>query len=155
MPACAGFPLRSPSRKKTCSSPSRAPRQSRSRQSSAARVQTLSQQSTGLHNHGTHLHAARHTNSVPSTAKHHPAARLLPGQKSNNQQACSVVLGVFFVCDRYVKLGVILLYEKSLGAKSRLSQYIEQLPQSFEHPVLWTPQMVEQLQCPHIIEKVG
>ncbi|GFH12074.1 uncharacterized protein HaLaN_07702, partial [Haematococcus lacustris] len=50
-------------------------------------------------------------------------------------------------------MGIMLLHEQRLGAASRLSRYIEQLPRSFDAPVLWTPQQLQQLQCPHTIHQ--
>ncbi|KAJ9505775.1 hypothetical protein QJQ45_006438 [Haematococcus lacustris] len=54
----------------------------------------------------------------------------------------------------FVQMGIMLLHEQRLGAASRLSRYIEQLPRSFDAPVLWTPQQLQQLQCPHTIQQV-
>ncbi|GFH12084.1 SET domain-containing protein, partial [Haematococcus lacustris] len=51
-------------------------------------------------------------------------------------------------------MGIMLLHEQRLGAASRLSRYIEQLPRSFDAPVLWTPQQLQQLQCPHTIHQL-
>ncbi|GFH18096.1 SET domain-containing protein, partial [Haematococcus lacustris] len=54
----------------------------------------------------------------------------------------------------FVQMGIMLLHEQRLGEASRLSRYIEQLPRSFDAPVLWTPQQLQQLQCPHTIQQV-
>mmetsp|Transcript_22162 Transcript_22162/g.56310 ORF Transcript_22162/g.56310 Transcript_22162/m.56310 type:complete len:522 (-) Transcript_22162:24-1589(-) len=54
----------------------------------------------------------------------------------------------------FAKMGLLLLHEKSLGAQSRLAPYIEQLPQTFDAPVLWDDAQLQLLQYPHIIHAV-
>ncbi len=54
----------------------------------------------------------------------------------------------------FVKMGTLLLRERSLGAQSKLQAYVEQLPASFEAPVLWSAKQLEALQYPALIDKV-
>lgn len=56
---------------------------------------------------------------------------------------------------RFVKMGVMLLNEQRLGDKSRLAAYVEQLPASYDSPVLWEDAQLEQLQYPALIAAVG
>lgn len=46
----------------------------------------------------------------------------------------------------FVKMGVLVLLEYSLGSKSRVSGYIQQLPESIDTPVRWTDDELTELQ---------
>ena len=52
-------------------------------------------------------------------------------------------------------MALMLLYERLQGPKSKLCQYLEQLPKSYDSPVLWEPKLVKELQYPYLIQKAG
>jgi hypothetical protein len=52
-------------------------------------------------------------------------------------------------------MGVMLLNEQRLGDKSRLSAYVDQLPASYDAPVLWDDAQLHQLQYPPLIAAVS
>lgn len=54
----------------------------------------------------------------------------------------------------FSKIGIILLYERSLGSKSRLAPYLEQLPLNPGVPVLWDDTKLQQLQYPYLTYQV-
>ena len=54
----------------------------------------------------------------------------------------------------FSKIGVILLHERSLGSKSRLAAYLEQLPSNPGVPVLWDDTKLQQLQYPYLTHQV-
>lgn len=54
----------------------------------------------------------------------------------------------------FVKLALILLYEKSKGPASTFSSYLQQLPQTSDSPVLWEESKLQLLQYPHLINQV-
>ena len=55
----------------------------------------------------------------------------------------------------FVKLALMLLYEKSLGSKSDLAPYIGTLPRSFAQcPIFWTDEELAQLQYPPLVAAV-
>jgi hypothetical protein len=55
----------------------------------------------------------------------------------------------------FVKLAVRLLNEKRQGSQSKMQKYLQQLPKRVDVPVLWKQELVQQLQYPQLIHKVG
>ena len=56
---------------------------------------------------------------------------------------------------RGVRLALMLLYERRQGNASRVAGYVQQLPQSFDTPLHWSPAEREALQYPHLVNEVG
>lgn len=56
---------------------------------------------------------------------------------------------------RFVKLGVRLLSEQRKGSQSQYHEWLKQLPHRVDSPVNWTPELVQQLQYPHLIHQVA
>ena len=55
---------------------------------------------------------------------------------------------------RDFKLAVQLVYERRRGADSHLCGYIAHLPQSFDLPVTWSDQELQDLQYPFLLDMV-
>lgn len=55
----------------------------------------------------------------------------------------------------FAKLACQILYQKSLGAKSKLQTYLQQLPAKVDAPVTWEHAQLQLLQYPHLIHQVG
>ena len=51
-------------------------------------------------------------------------------------------------------LVLLLLYERYLGAASRLRTYIESLPRRFNTPLFWTNREIAELQYPPLARRV-
>lgn len=47
-----------------------------------------------------------------------------------------------------------LLDEQRKGSQSKYQQWLKQLPRRVDSPVNWSPELVQQLQYPHLIHKV-
>lgn len=56
---------------------------------------------------------------------------------------------------RFVKLALMVLHEKRMGASSLVAGYIAQLPESFQTPLHWTLEERSQLQYPHLESEVS
>lgn len=55
----------------------------------------------------------------------------------------------------FVKMAVIVLHEASLGSDSRVSGYIQQLPESIDTPIRWTDEEISELQYPPLEEAIA
>lgn len=55
---------------------------------------------------------------------------------------------------RDFKLAVQLVYERRRGTSSHLHGYIANLPQTFDLPVTWSDQELEDLQYPFLVDMV-
>lgn len=58
-------------------------------------------------------------------------------------------------CAWYVKMGLLMLAERRRGKSSRVSGYIEQLPESIDTPVRWSTGELEELQSEKLKAAVG
>ena len=56
---------------------------------------------------------------------------------------------------RFVKLALMVLHEKRMGASSLVAGYVAQLPESFQTPLHWTLDERSQLQYPHLESEVS
>lgn len=55
---------------------------------------------------------------------------------------------------RWVRLALMVLYEKDQGDSSRVSGYIAQLPSDFGTPLHWSDTELESLGYPHLVAEV-
>ena len=58
-------------------------------------------------------------------------------------------------CAWYVKMGLLMLAERRRGKSSRVSGYIDQLPESIDTPVRWSTGELEELQSEKLKDAVG
>ena len=58
-------------------------------------------------------------------------------------------------CAWYVKMGLLMLAERRRGKSSRVSGYIDQLPESIDTPVRWSTGELEELQSEKLKAAVG
>ena len=58
-------------------------------------------------------------------------------------------------CAWYVKMGLLMLAERRRGKSSRVSGYIDQLPESMDTPVRWSTGELEELQSEKLKDAVG
>jgi hypothetical protein len=54
----------------------------------------------------------------------------------------------------YLKLALMALHAKRQGPEGKMQQYVQQLPERVDVPVLWTDDQLQALQYPHLIHKV-
>ncbi|KAI8104918.1 hypothetical protein M9435_000092 [Picochlorum sp. BPE23] len=62
--------------------------------------------------------------------------------------------GYYKACSWYVKMSILLLWERQKGASSRIYGYISQLPSSIDTPVRWSEEEVDQLQSVRLKQAV-
>lgn len=55
---------------------------------------------------------------------------------------------------RWVRLALMVLYEKNQGSSSRVSGYIAQLPTDFGTPLHWSDEELEALGYPPLVAEV-
>ena len=55
---------------------------------------------------------------------------------------------------RFEKMALMLLHEQQKGKESNVSGYIEQLPTSFDTLLHWSPQELQLLMYPHLVQQV-
>jgi hypothetical protein len=81
------------------------------------------------------------------------ALLLLLHERRSGWGTLSSVLRVLF--PRGVRLALMLLHERRQGDASRVAGYVQQLPQTFDTPLHWSPAEWEALQYPHLVNEVG
>ena len=57
-------------------------------------------------------------------------------------------------CYRFEKMALMLLYEKQKGRQSVVSGYVDQMPASFDTLLHWSPEELQLLMYPHLIQQV-
>lgn len=62
--------------------------------------------------------------------------------------------GYYKKCPWYVKMAILLLFERNKGPSSRVFGYIKQLPDSIDTPVRWSEQELDELQNPSFKDSV-
>ena len=58
-------------------------------------------------------------------------------------------------CCRFEKMALMLLHERHKGKDSAVSGYIEQLPTAFNTLLHWSPEELQLLMYPHLLQQVG
>jgi len=72
---------------------------------------------------------------------------VVEGQENPHEEYISNELWAKAGDERWaLRVALVLLYEKSLGSRSKFYEYIEQLPKSFENLGTWTEEEVRELQ---------